>query len=146
MPGIRIHGSYPASTSTQLKTAEGGFDAPKSAIVGRSGPPKAHWSAPERIQFGEVPQFEGVAGTEPLRVEAVALLEAAARGQAVDLGRAVDFAMRVIASTVIGRLALEVLKGVPFAPSRLVALAAAILVNENGPPEYESATEADREG
>jgi hypothetical protein len=68
---------------------------------------------------------------ELIRVEAIAILEAATRGEAVDLERAVDFATSVIGSTVMGRLALEVLKGGSFASSRLVALAAAILVNED---------------
>jgi hypothetical protein len=130
---LNLHGSYPASTSTQLKAPEGGSDAAKSAIVRRSEGSLAHWSAGERTQFGELPQSQA-ANAKLIRLEAIAILQAATRGEAVELERAIDFATSVIGSTVSGSLALEVLKGGPFTSSRLVALAAAILVS-NGVDE-----------
>ena len=125
---MNLHGSYPASTSTQLKPREGDAEAAKSAIVGRSEGSTAHWSAGARTQFGEVPRLEP-AKAELLRLDAIAILEAATRGECMDFERAMDFATRVIGSTVTGRLALEVLKGGSFTSSRLVGLAAAILVS-----------------
>jgi len=126
---LNLHGSYPASTSTQLKASEGDSGTRKSPIAGRLDRTTAHRSAPPRVQSGEVPQQELDWDHERIRVEAIEILDTARRGETIQLERARGFAAGVIALTTTGKLALEVLNGGAFTSSRLVALAADILAS-----------------
>jgi hypothetical protein len=95
---LNLHGSNPASTSTQ-----GGARTAKTA-------------APSL----------GQSATELLAAEARGLLEAAHRRESVERARVVAFARACLEVTEAGRLALSVLDGGVFAPRRALELAAIV--------------------
>ncbi len=77
---------------------------------------------PERTGSGALPH-----GDEALRAEARALLELAARGEAVPRERAERFARDYVESLAMGAAALAVLDGGRFAGARLVDLAVRVV-------------------
>ena len=101
---MNLHGSYPASTSIQLRITE-------------------QAAGPETVA-GRLP------GAEPdtlLANEAQALLDAAASQQQVETARLREFARACLELSETGRLALAVLDGGLFASRRALELAAHVL-------------------
>ncbi len=86
-----------------------------------------HREAPVSTGSGGVPQEITLDGAKSVAAEAATILQAARDGQAVSGERARAFARACIEADEIGRSALGVLDGGPFAGTRLVESAERVL-------------------
>ncbi len=123
---MNLHGSYPTSTSRQevgdAADASGAETAGISLAGDSGGGAQMHLNAPGCTGLGALPHSD-----DALRAEALAVLELAARGEAVPHERAERFARDYVESLAMGAAALAVIDGGRFAGARLVDLAVAVV-------------------